>query len=97
MTTLDELHVLPADLRGSATGVLFDTLKVSRGKPVVLDGSAVERMDALTAQLFVLAAKSWANDGQPFKIIQPSERVSSTMSRLGLSDFVEMEGESNDN
>ena len=97
MTTLDNLHVLPADMRGSATGFLFDTLKVSRGKPVTLDASAVQRMDALTPQFFALVAKTWATDEQPFKIVRPSEKVSSTMSRLGLAEFVAMESDANDN
>lgn len=97
MTTLDDLHVLPADMRGDSIGELFDTLKLCRGKPVVLDASATERMDTLTAQLFALVAKSWATDGQPFKIINPSEKVTATMTCLGLADLVDMESESDDN
>jgi anti-anti-sigma regulatory factor len=53
-------------------------------------------MDTLTAQLFVIAAKSWASDQQSFKISHPSERVLSTLDRLGLSAHVELEGTSYD-
>lgn len=97
MTVLEDVHVLPPDMRAGATGVLFDTLKTRRGEPVILDASAVERMDTLTAQLFAIAAKSWATDQQPFKIIQASEKLSSTMNRLGLGDLVDMEVDDNDN
>ena len=92
MTDLDDIHVLSSDLRGGACGTLFDFLKSNRGQPMTLDASAVERLDTLTAQLFVIAAKTWASDQQPFKIINSSERVRTTMTRLGLAECVELEG-----
>lgn len=95
MTNLEDVHVLPSDMRAGATGVLFDALKAQRGEAVTLDGSAVERMDSLTAQLFAIAAKSWANDELSFQIIHPSEKLTSTLSRLGLHDFVNIKGDTN--
>jgi anti-anti-sigma regulatory factor len=97
MTTLDDLHVLPADMRGASIGELFDSLRLYRGKSLVLDASAVERMDTLAAQFFVLLAKSWRTDEQTFKILNPSQKVTTSMVCLGLADFVDMESESDDN
>lgn len=96
MNTAEDFHVLPADMRAEACGELFDLLKVSRGQPITLNASAVERMDTLSAQLFVLAAKTWANDGLSFNILEPSERVLQTMDRLGLSAHLKLEGISYD-
>lgn len=88
MSEFEDAIVLPSDMRAGATGELFDTLKAARGTAVVLDGVDVERMDTLTAQLFAIAAKSWAQDEQDFSIYRPSEKMSATLSRLGLQDVV---------
>ena len=96
MTTSDEILVLPSDMRAGASGTLFDTMKASRGQPMSLDASAVERMDTLAAQLFAMLAKCWAMDQLKFKIFNPSERVVTTMTRLGMAEYIQLEGTAND-
>lgn len=97
MTTLEEIQVLPADMRASACGVIFDVLKANRGQSIIFDGSAVTKMDAVAAQLFVMAAKSWGHDGQDFQIAPASETIFNTMDCLGLSNLVQMKGSTDDN
>jgi anti-anti-sigma regulatory factor len=97
MPTLEDLHVLPADMRVAACAPIFDALKVNRGRPVSFDGSEVLKLDTMAAQLFVMAAKTWENDEQSFQIVSPSDPFLSTMERLGLSQMVKMEGLTNDN
>lgn len=97
MPTLDDLLVLPADMRAAACGPIFDALKANRGNSVTFDGSTVTKMDAIAAQLFVMAAKTWSHDGHDFEIASPSDPFVTTMENLGLTQMVKMEGISHDN
>lgn len=97
MPTLADLQVLPADMRGLACGPIFDVLKANRGQAVSFNGAEVVKMDTIAAQLFVLAAKTWANDDEDFQIVDPSEQFRGTMKCLGLADMVKMESSSDDN
>ncbi len=81
-----ETYKLPPDPRANACGAFFDALKSHRGKPIVIDASAVERFDTLVAQVMVLGQRSWAADDQPFTLANPSDTVTDGLTRLGLAE-----------
>jgi len=88
MTTEPETYALPADPRANECGAFFEALKSHRGKPIVIDASAVERMDTLVAQVMVIGQRTWAADDVPFSISNPSDPVTDALSRLGLTEAV---------
>lgn len=51
---------------------------------LVIDGSDVEVLGALNAQVLVSAAKTWARDDADFKIANPSEALRCDIALLGL-------------
>ncbi|MEL6570645.1 MAG: STAS domain-containing protein [Pseudomonadota bacterium] len=97
MTTPEiETYALPDDPRANACGAFFDTLKSHRGKPIVIDASAVDRFDTLVAQVMVLGKRSWAADDLSFTLANPSETVTDALTRLGLADELLSERTDND-
>lgn len=78
-------HVLPDLLDHEALGALAAFLKSNRGHPVVLDGTALERVGALAAQIITLGAMTWAKDAVAFAVLDPSEKIAADFSTLGLS------------
>ncbi len=91
MSTDPDTYSLPSDPRANACGAFFDALKAQRGKAIKIDASAVERMDTLVAQVMLLGAKTWAADEEDFHVLNPSETVTSALTKLGLSDAIPTE------
>ena len=56
-----------------------------KGNPVVIDASAVERVGALCAQVLMVGAKSWQEQGQPFTFGKVSDPFIKTMQLIGVN------------
>lgn len=56
-----------------------------RGKPLLLDISAVETVSALALEVIIAAARQWALDGQEFALTGRSARFTETCTTLGLA------------
>ena len=96
MTSETETYHLPADPRANACGAFFDALKSHRGKPIIVDAAAAERMDTLVAQVMVIGKRTWAADELSFKLLNPSETVTTALTRLGLAEELLSEGTAHD-
>jgi chemotaxis protein CheX len=76
---------LPAVLDLKAAGPLCDQLVGLRGKPVMLDASAVSKIGAQCVQVLLAAATLWKADAVSFKIAEPSEAFRNGIELMGLS------------
>lgn len=92
MSSDPETYKLPADPRANACGAFFDALKARRGTRIVVDASAVERIDTLVAQVLMIGKCTWAADDVPFTLLDPSETVTAALKSLGLADELLSEG-----
>ena len=55
------------------------------GRPVRLDGSAVERLGGLCLQLLLSAIRTWRADGQALTFINASKALTTQWSAFGAS------------
>jgi chemotaxis protein CheX len=83
-----DFHVrLPETLDLNAAEPLRQALVEQRGRPVVLDGSHVARLGGLCLQVLVSAQKTWAEDGQEFRIEQCSLELQQQLDLFGAQDL----------
>jgi len=94
MSQTSEIYTLPPDPRANACGAFFDALKAHRGKPLQIDAGAVDRIDTLVVQVLVLGAQTWAADDVPFSVENPTELLTTTLTKLGLEHVIFKEGTS---
>ena len=73
------------DLRAAAP--LAADLLSRRGKPLAIDGAAVERLGGQCLQVLLAARASWAADGQSFRIDNPSTAFIESLEALGAADL----------
>ena len=64
---------------------LYQQLLNLKGKPLVIDASAVERVGALCAQVLMAGAKTWEEDKQPFSFGKVSDPFMKTMQLIGVN------------
>ena len=83
---------LPPVLDLSAAGPLAATLLARRGSPLVLEGSAVERLGAQCLQVILAAKQTWDADGQSFGLSAPSPALSDALATLGAAHLAETHG-----
>jgi chemotaxis protein CheX len=74
------------DLRAAAP--LAAELLGRRGKSVVVDGSAVERLGGQCLQVLLAGRATWRADGHAFQIVDPSAAFSDALAALGAADLV---------
>jgi chemotaxis protein CheX len=74
---------LPESLDLVAAAPLRDELLRRRGAPLDLDGSAVERFGGQCLQVLLAAQAAWQEDGQPFRLVAPSEALTDGLRALG--------------
>lgn len=81
--------VLPAILDQRTVEATRDVLltAVSRG-PVILDGSAVERVGTIGIHLLLSAAESAAERSETFRLTKPSPALVDSMKVLGLDRYL---------
>lgn len=70
------------DIRAAAP--LHRELMERRGTPLRLDGRNVERIGGQCAAILLSAARSWAGDGVPLVLDEPSEGLCEGLRTLGL-------------
>lgn len=70
-----------------AAPALVEGLLARRGGPLSIDASAVERLGAQCAQALVSAARTWAADGAPFELRDPSPEMLEQLRVLGLENL----------
>lgn len=78
---------LPETLDLNAAEPLRQALAEQRGHPVMLDGSQVTRLGGLCLQVLLSARKTWADDGQEFRLEQCSPELFEHLRLLGSQDL----------
>jgi chemotaxis protein CheX len=78
---------LPETLDLNAAEPLRQALVEQRGRPLVLDGSQVARLGGLCLQVLVSAHKTWAEDGQEFRIELCSPELQHQFELFGAQDL----------
>lgn len=81
--------VLPARLDGSTAALVTEGLRSLRGQPLDLCGFDVERVGGQGLQVLMAAFRTWAEDGQTLRIVDPSTALSGGLQTLGfpICDF----------
>jgi chemotaxis protein CheX len=75
---------LPPRLGPSYAGDLVGTLRDMRGQPLEIDPSGVQSLSTPCLQILLSAARSWAADGQPLRLTEPSPEFMATLGYLGV-------------
>ena len=79
--------VLPAVLGLTEAGPLAALLLTRRGAPLVIDGSAVDRVGAQCLQVLLAAQQTWQADQQSFQIAAPSAAFTEALAAFGASSL----------
>ena len=58
-------------------------LMVLRGRPLSIDASQVSRLGGLCLQVLISARKTWAEDGLPLSVDEPSEAFTEQLASFG--------------
>ncbi len=79
---------LPETLGLSAARQLTTALLARRGRDVVIDAQATQRLGAQCLQVLLAAKASWAADGHGFAIIGASPDLAEAAALLGAPDLI---------
>ncbi len=79
--------MLPPVLGLTEAEPLAALLLSRRGTPLILDGSAVERLGAQCLQVLLAARQTWETDGQPFRIETPSHAFTEAAHIFGATSL----------
>ncbi len=85
--------ILPAVLDLQQAEPLRTQLLALRGQPVVIDGSAVERLGGLCLQVLISAQQSWATDGHMLCIDRVSQAFADQWNAFGAETMAAELGE----
>ena len=88
--------VLPSVLDLKAVGGLHADLLAVRGRPLTLDASQVSRLGGLGLQVLLAARTTWAEDAQPFAVVNPSEDFTGALDLFGAPDLEPVASEASD-
>lgn len=80
---MNDAIVLPAVLDIQQAEPLRAELLALRGRPVVIDASAVERLGALCLQVLIAAQRTWTADGATIAIAPASEAFAQQWTTFG--------------
>ena len=88
-----EFIVLPADLSLAAAAPLWAALHADfqRGRPIMLDGSAVEAVSTSCLQVLVAARKAAEARAHDFALTAPSPALADAASALGLAGLLSIQ------
>lgn len=78
-------YELPPMLDTASAGAIRDGLLGLRGRPLLIDGSAVQMLGAHCAELLLAARQTWKEDGAPLSVANPSTQMLTDIDLLGLS------------
>ncbi len=76
--------MLPKDLDITAAAPLAAEFLALRGRPLVVDAAAVERLGAQCAQVLISAHETWLQDGAPLSLVNASSAFVEATKLLGL-------------
>ena len=79
---------LPPLLDLKAAGGLLADLTARRGQDLVLDAGQVSRLGGQCLQVLLSAQSTWAADGHPFEIVDPSPEFTDGLALLGSVGLV---------
>jgi len=71
----------------TAAGPLVQELLGHRGHALALNASGVRRLGGQCLQVLLSAQASWAADGQPFEIVEPSPEFAEGLALMGAADL----------
>lgn len=71
----------------TAAGPLVKELLGHRGQPISLNASGVRRLGGQCLQVLLSAQTTWAADGQPFEIVEPSPEFAEGLALMGAADL----------
>ena len=80
---------LPAILDLKAAGKLRDELSAAKGGPLEVDASKVQRLGGLCLQVLLSAQRTWAVDGESFRVVEPSVDFLDGVKAFGASALAE--------
>lgn len=79
---------LPDRLDTAACEPLYAEFMAARGVPLQLDAGNVTFVGGLALQLLLSAEAEWAEEGQPFAVVRPSDGFSSGLALLGVPETI---------
>ncbi|MCH2095132.1 MAG: STAS domain-containing protein [Rhodobacteraceae bacterium] len=85
-------HTLSARRSSSGTDPLLTFLRGALGKPVTLDLSKLDTMDAMRLQILVSGQRQWALDSQSFQIKGISDDLRRSLTKIGVDETMFQEG-----
>ena len=83
----DALIQLPDVIDVEAAAQLVGDLLAHGGRPLILDASEVRRLGGLGLQVLLSARKTWAEDGVPLTVIDPSPMFADSLELFGAAAF----------
>ncbi len=89
----DDAIQLPEFLDLAAATPLAQALVERRGKPIVIDGSAVHQLGAQCVQVLLSAKKTWSADGVPLSFVNCAPRMIEDLQYLGIDSATLISGE----
>jgi chemotaxis protein CheX len=80
---------LPPILDLKAASQLRDEFCAAKGGPLEVDASKVQRLGGLCLQVLLSAQRSWAVDGKPFRVVDPSPDFLEGIKSFGAAGLTE--------
>jgi chemotaxis protein CheX len=80
---------LPAILDLKAAAKLRDEFCAAKGGPLDVDASKVQRLGGLCLQVLLSAQRTWAVDGKPFRVVDPSPDFLEGVKAFGAATLAE--------
>lgn len=71
----------------TAAGPLVRELLGHRGQPLALNASGVRRLGGQCLQVLLSAQATWAADGQPFDVVEPSPEFTEGLALMGAAEL----------
>lgn len=78
------VYILERKLDPTAARAMLSGLMEHRGKPLDIDASQVTHVGALAVEVLLSAGQQWQSDGQPIRIVSPTQVMDDVFRTLGL-------------
>lgn len=75
---------LSALIANDAATALCETFLTARGKDLIVDGAAVQKVSIPAIQVILSAAQTWSRDGKSFRVVSPSDHLLKTLDQLAI-------------
>ena len=85
---------LKEDLAGPQSADLLDAFREARGEPLVVDASAVRKVDTPGLEICLSAARTWRSDGKTLRYENGPDILETAMESIGLKqEDIQAEGD----